>query len=225
VRRDPEVLAAYLGTDLEEARERAMHRSAAAGAGPGDRLRRSQVLFGIDLDVRAGEIVGLLGPQWHGQDHAGAFDRDGPAASPAAASVTDGRALMTGLSPDRIARSGLALVPEGRQVFAEPQRARAPDSFRSAARGGRRTLDPARLFELFPRLAERRTNMGNQLSGGEQQMLAIGRALVTNPQPADPRRGHRGPRAAGARGDLARACASCARPARPSWSSTSTCTG
>jgi branched-chain amino acid transport system ATP-binding protein len=95
----------------------------------------------------------------------------------------------------RIARRGLGLVPEGRQIFAnltvlehlsafERERAgphEAGASGTSSPRSGSAAERIARVFELFPRLRERRTNLGNQLSGGEQQMLAIGRALVTNP--------------------------------------------
>jgi branched-chain amino acid transport system ATP-binding protein len=88
---------------------------------------------------------------------------------------------IDGLSPDRIARMGLALVPEGRQIFPnltveENLRAFAARRNASAAPW---TLE--RIYALFPSLAARRRNLGNQLSGGEQQMLAIGRALMTNP--------------------------------------------
>ena len=83
--------------------------------------------------------------------------------------------------PDRIARSGIALVPEGRQIF--PNLTVRENLVAFAGNRSARTdpWTPAKVFEFFPRLAERADNMGNQLSGGEQQMLAIGRALVTNP--------------------------------------------
>jgi branched-chain amino acid transport system ATP-binding protein len=88
---------------------------------------------------------------------------------------------VEGRAPDRIARMGLAVVPEGRQIFpnlsvSENLRAFGANRNRSTAPW---TLE--RVYHLFPRLAERSRNMGNQLSGGEQQMLAIGRALMTNP--------------------------------------------
>jgi len=104
-------------------------------------------------------------------------------------------------APHRVARRGLGLVPEGRQIFANLtveehlsafERPRAGPAIGDGAgdgadvtRGGHRSTAAervARVFELFPRLHERRTHMGNQLSGGEQQMLAIGRALVTEPR-------------------------------------------
>src|SRR6267143_1810509 len=83
--------------------------------------------------------------------------------------------------PDRIARSGIALVPEGRQIF--PNLTVRENLVAFAGNRSARTdpWTPAKVLEFFPRLAERAGNMGNQLSGGEQQMLAIGRALVTNP--------------------------------------------
>ena len=77
----------------------------------------------------------------------------------------------------RIARAGIGLVPEGRQIFPNLT---VTENLVATARNGDWTL--ARVHDLFPRLAERATNMGDQLSGGEQQMLAIGRALMTNPR-------------------------------------------
>src|SRR5213079_2526590 len=83
--------------------------------------------------------------------------------------------------PDRIARSGIALVPEGRQIF--PNLTVRENLVAFAGNRAARTdpWTPGSVLEFFPRLAERADNMGNQLSGGEQQLLAIGRALVTNP--------------------------------------------
>ena len=89
---------------------------------------------------------------------------------------------MTGCRPDRIARLGIGLVPEGRQIFPSLTVGRIcwrPPPIASASPTPW-TLDE--VYALFPRLEERGGNMGNQLSGGEQQMLAIGRALMTNPQ-------------------------------------------
>jgi branched-chain amino acid transport system ATP-binding protein len=85
------------------------------------------------------------------------------------------------LSPDRIGRMGLAVVPEGRMIFANLS---VEENLRAFASNRSRSKEPwtlDRVYDLFPRLKERARNMGNQLSGGEQQMLAIGRALLTNP--------------------------------------------
>jgi branched-chain amino acid transport system ATP-binding protein len=101
---------------------------------------------------------------------------------PKAGAVTfEGRALH-GLPSYRVARAGLGLVPEGRQIF--PNLSVRENLIATAANRGSRP-DPwtlEKVFALFPRLEERRGNMGNQLSGGEQQMLAIARALMTNPK-------------------------------------------
>jgi branched-chain amino acid transport system ATP-binding protein len=145
-----------------------------AGYGP------ARVLFDISFAVGAGEVVTLLGRNGMGKTTTvrsimGLLRAQGGAIS------FDGLSLI-GLPPYRIAQAGLGLVPEGRQVFPTltveenliaTAAARAP-----AAR--RWTLD--RVYAFFPRLAERFRNMGNELSGGEQQMLAIGRALMTNPK-------------------------------------------
>ncbi|HPU54398.1 MAG TPA: ABC transporter ATP-binding protein, partial [Burkholderiaceae bacterium] len=89
---------------------------------------------------------------------------------------------LNGLRPDRIARCGLALVPEGRQVFPNLSVHEHLTAFAARRGAGGEPWTPPRIYALFPRLAERRSHMGNQLSGGEQQMLAIARALVTNPR-------------------------------------------
>jgi branched-chain amino acid transport system ATP-binding protein len=85
------------------------------------------------------------------------------------------------LAPDRIARKGIALVPEGRQIFPNLSVREHLVAFAENRSGRSDPWTPQRVFDLFPRLAELKDNQGNQLSGGEQQMLAIGRALVTNP--------------------------------------------
>ena len=139
----------------------------------------SRILHGVDIAVARGEQVALIGRNGMGK-------------------TTLLRALM-GLVPDcrgevsfagrdirraapeTIARAGLALVPEGRGIFASLS---VTENLTMAARpgsDGRRTWTLERIFELFPRLHQRRNSGGHQLSGGEQQMLTIGRALMTNP--------------------------------------------
>ena len=140
----------------------------------------SQVLFGLDLDVRAGEVVTLLGRNGMGktttvltimgilQRQAGEVHLDGE--------------RLDGLPAYRVAQRGLGLVPEGRQIFptltvrenlvaTAANRLRLPDPW---------TVD--KVFALFPQLAARARALGGTLSGGEQQMLATGRALMTNPR-------------------------------------------
>ncbi len=139
----------------------------------------TQVLFDISFAVGAGEIVTLLGRNGMGKTTTiktvmGLLPARGGAVR------FDDTPLLT-LPPYRIAQAGLGLVPEGRQVF--PTLSVEENLIATAAsRFGtpRWTLD--NIFAFFPRLAERRGHMGNQLSGGEQQMLAIGRALMTNPK-------------------------------------------
>ena len=143
----------------------------------------SQVLFGIDLEVRPGEVVGLLGRNGMGKT---TLVRSIVGLVRArAGQVAFAGAEVRGLPADRIARLGLAVVPEGRQVFPNltvDEHLTAFAARRGGGAGPRGPWTPARVYALFPRLAERRDNLGNQLSGGEQQMLAIGRALVTNPR-------------------------------------------
>jgi branched-chain amino acid transport system ATP-binding protein len=142
----------------------------------------SQVLFGIDLDIAAGEVVGLLGRNGMGKTTL-VRSLIGLVAARAGSVAFDGREVR-GQPADRIARLGIAVVPEGRQVFPNLSVDEHLTAF-AARRGGEARGEPwtaARVYTLFPRLAERRDNLGNQLSGGEQQMLAIGRALVTNPR-------------------------------------------
>jgi branched-chain amino acid transport system ATP-binding protein len=139
----------------------------------------SQVLFGIDLDVAEGELVTLLGRNGMGKTTTirtvmGLLAARG-------GSIVFRGVDITGRAPERVARLGIGLVPEGRQVF--PTLTVRENLVATAAnRGGRAapwTME--RIGEMFPQLAERANQMAGTLSGGEQQMLAIGRALMTNP--------------------------------------------
>jgi branched-chain amino acid transport system ATP-binding protein len=136
-------------------------------------------LFGVDLDVDGGEALALIGRNGMGKTTTvrGIFGL----VTPTAGRVRfDGRDL-TGKRPYEIAREGLGLVPEGRQIF--PTLTVEENLVATAAaRFGSPRWNLAKVYERFPRLAERRRNFGDQLSGGEQQMLAIGRALMTNPK-------------------------------------------
>ena len=135
----------------------------------------SRILFGIDLHVAQGEVVTLLGR--NGMGKTTTIKSIFGMLKPRAGGVwIDGQDL-TGAEPHRVALAGLGLVPEGRQIFPTLS---VEENLRATARRGK--WDLARIYDLFPRLHERRRNMGHQLSGGEQQMLAIGRALMTNPR-------------------------------------------
>jgi len=140
----------------------------------------SQVLFGVSFRVDSGEVVTLLGR--NGMGKTTTVRAIMGILRPRSGTVRfDGR-MLAGLPSYRVARAGLGLVPEGRQIF--PNLTVRENLVATAANRGARS-DPwnlAKVFALFPRLAERRANLGNQLSGGEQQMLAIARALMTNPR-------------------------------------------
>ncbi len=141
---------------------------------------RSQVLFDMSFDVRPGEVVTLLGRNGMGRSTT-VKCLFGMLASTSGEIWLGGRQVR-GEASHRIARQGLALVPEGRQVFSQlTVEENLVATARGAASAGKPwTLD--RVYGFFPRLKERRGNLGWQLSGGEQQMLAIGRALMTNPR-------------------------------------------
>ena len=139
----------------------------------------SQVLFGLSMGIEAGEAVTLLGR--NGMGKTTTVRSILGLTRPFKGSVAFRGERIERLAPDRIARLGIALVPEGRQIFPNLSVREHLVAF-AENRSGRSDLwTPDRVFELFPRLKERENNQGNQLSGGEQQMLAIGRALVTNP--------------------------------------------
>ena len=140
----------------------------------------SHVLHGIDLNIKRGETLGLLGRNGMGKStlirtllghvtqRSGEIRLFGEDASRA--------------KPHEVARRGVAYVPEGRGVFANLTVRENLVMAARPGRDGRREWTYERVMQTFPRLAERQTNLGNQLSGGEQQMLSIGRALMTHPE-------------------------------------------
>jgi branched-chain amino acid transport system ATP-binding protein len=136
---------------------------------------RSQVLFGITLGIAKGEVVSLLGRNGMGKS---TTVRSIMGITPAKSGTIsfEGEPIHR-LPSYRVAQKGLGLVPEGRQVFPNLT---VRENLVATARGGAWTLE--RVFKLFPHIAARQGNYGNQLSGGEQQMLAIARALMTNPR-------------------------------------------
>jgi branched-chain amino acid transport system ATP-binding protein len=135
----------------------------------------SQALFGVDLDVGEGEVVALMGRNGMGKTTTiRAICNLNP---PKAGEVAFAGRRLKGLAPHRVARLGIGLVPEGRRCFAGLT---VEENLVATARTGK--WDFRSVTALFPRLAERRRQMANTLSGGEQQMLAIGRALMTNPR-------------------------------------------
>lgn len=140
----------------------------------------SQVLFGMSLAIAPGEMVTLMGRNGMGKTTTVRSIMGLTRAM--AGSIRFGGRDIRGLAAYQVAKLGIGLVPEGRQVFPNltaRENLVATAANRSGA-GEPWTLD--RVCGLFPRLAERIANMANQLSGGEQQMLAIGRALMTNPR-------------------------------------------
>ena len=142
---------------------------------------RAQVLFDMSFDVEPGEVVTLLGRNGMGRSTTvkclfGMLQAT-------AGQIAVGGVQVSGEPSHRVARRGLALVPEGRQIFTQLT---VEENLVATAREGResgmRPWTLERVYGFFPRLEERRQNLGWQLSGGEQQMLAIGRALMTNPR-------------------------------------------
>ena len=139
----------------------------------------SQVLFGVDLEVGTGQLVTLLGRNGMGKTTIVRAVM-GILQLQAGRVHFDGRPLH-GLPPHRVAQAGLGLVPEGRQVFPNLT---VRENLVATAANRRELPEPwtvERVFELFPQLAARVRTLGSALSGGEQQMLSIARALMTNP--------------------------------------------
>jgi branched-chain amino acid transport system ATP-binding protein len=141
---------------------------------------RAQVLFDISMEVQTGQVVTLLGRNGMGRSTT-IKCLFGLLAASAGDIEVAGRQVLREPS-HRIARMGLALVPEGRQIFTQLT---VEENLVATARPsveGQRAWTLDRVYAFFPRLKERQGNLGWQLSGGEQQMLAIGRALMTNPR-------------------------------------------
>jgi branched-chain amino acid transport system ATP-binding protein len=151
-----------------------------AGEGLHSYYGASHVLRGVDIAIAPGETLGLMGRNGMGKT---TLIRTllGLLRPSRGEVLVDGR-RMTGAAPSRIARCGIGLVPEGRRIFANLT---VKENLLLAARpgiDGSRAWTFERVLQSFPRLAERLSHGGAQLSGGEQQMLAIGRALLTNPR-------------------------------------------
>ena len=136
---------------------------------------QSQVLFGLSLVIARGEMVTLMGRNGMGKTTL-VNSIVGVTRYRGGTIRLDGRDI-TRLRPDQRAHAGIGWVPQERNIFKSLP---VEENLSAVARPGAWTA--ARVYELFPRLAERRHNLGSQLSGGEQQMLAVGRALVLNPR-------------------------------------------
>jgi branched-chain amino acid transport system ATP-binding protein len=139
----------------------------------------SQVLFDVSFSVGEGEVVTLVGR--NGMGKTTTVRTLMGILKPQSGKIYFRGERIDGLPPYRVARLGLGLVPEGRQIFPNLTVRENLLMAVSARAPGSQTWTLERVFELFPRLNERSANRGIQLSGGEQQMLAIGRALMTNP--------------------------------------------
>jgi branched-chain amino acid transport system ATP-binding protein len=132
----------------------------------------------VDLDVSEGSVMGLLGRNGVGKT---TFVLMVMGLIPCQGSIVFDGCELVGRPPHEIARLGLGLVPQGRRIFG-PLTVEENLLIAARRRGKNSDWDIPRVYELFPRLAERKKHRGDQLSGGEQEMLAFGRALVTNPR-------------------------------------------
>lgn len=139
----------------------------------------SHILHGIDFKVGRGQCLGLMGR--NGMGKTTTIRSIFGLTPPSQGKVWVSGQLVSGRAPHIIARHGLGLVPEGREIFANLSVEENLIMTARAGRDGSMTWTLDEVLKTFPRLAERLNNMGNHLSGGEQQMLAIGRALMTNP--------------------------------------------
>jgi branched-chain amino acid transport system ATP-binding protein len=139
----------------------------------------SQVLFGVTLEVQRGEVVTLLGR--NGMGKTTTVRSIMGLTPPERGSIRFLGEEVRGMPPYRIGRLGVGLVPEGRRIFGNLSAHENLVATAAARADGAHPWTLDKVYELFPRLAERAHSMGSQLSGGEQQMLAIGRALMTNP--------------------------------------------
>ncbi|MES2942142.1 MAG: ABC transporter ATP-binding protein [Pseudomonadota bacterium] len=140
----------------------------------------SQALFGMSFDVREREVVTLIGR--NGMGKSTTVKSIMGLLTPCKGRVRVDGADMTGAAAHRLACSGIGLVPEGRRIFSNLT---VRENLVATAANRQQHGSPwtlARVYEMFPRLKERERNLGSNLSGGEQQMLAIGRALMTNPR-------------------------------------------
>ena len=138
----------------------------------------SQVLFGVSLAIEPGEMITLMGRNGMGKT---TTVRSIMGLTPArAGSIRFLGDEIRGLPSYKVAQRGIGLVPEGRQIF--PNLSVRENLVATAVKRNGEAWTLAKIYDLFPRLAERDSSMGNQLSGGEQQMLSIGRALMTNPR-------------------------------------------
>ena len=136
----------------------------------------AQVLFGITLDITAGQVSTLMGRNGMGKTTTVRCVMG--LLKPTAGQISIRGQDMTGAAPYRVAQAGVGLVPEGRHVFPSLS---VSENLRATARTVANGWSVEKIYDAFPRLAQRSRNLGFQLSGGEQQMLAIGRALMTNP--------------------------------------------
>ena len=141
---------------------------------------QSQVLFGVSMTIAEGQVATLLGR--NGMGKTTTVRSIMGMTAPRAGKIAFGGRSIFGLPSFRIAQAGIGLVPEGRQIF--PNLTVQENLVATAAnrRGEKNPWTLGRVYDLFSNLGNRKNNYGNQLSGGEQQMLAIGRALMTNPR-------------------------------------------